>query len=733
MATVGDILTAPDVGWKRIEENNPSITYVGSWSRQTNSSASSGYYQRMTSPNGSFKFSFFGERLRILVATFYVSEKIRVRLDEVETVLDMPTPTSDRKQVIFFEKLNLTKKTHTLEVICDHPDNTQHDFYLDAIDVAVEVGDQLSVPDVGWKRYDNDTAIKYSNHFWKSATANASNYGVAGLYTADDDAKIQFLFRGTKIRVIQRTYSDERTVNISIDGVKESFEPKSWGNNYQILVYEKQGLSDEIHKVEFTFVNDNTNSAGFDAIDIDYNGRLFHPDEVTNIAELEIGKRIRCNYAATISGAFGVFKNIGAETDSLIPTSVTLPAVQKGDFYFIMADEYNGKKILIADRNIQNTISWDTLNSNGLVSGVTLDMNHEGYSFTFRLLTGGINSADVDNEWNKHIVNSTLNGSIVAGDNNVWGWSTAYSWTSTTIANNSANRIRRGRSTAVLVGSVASSTADLINGFRPLVELETLPMFKSFVNHKGSYKRFEAGTPELPERHASIDSVPPMTSSNTPSGFASASGYFSTSEAWQAFSDKPSGSMVWISNARTGWICYRFDVPIVITKYTILPPSDNTSALTRSPKDWILEASNDSTNGSDGTWVTLDIVTGTTGWEMDKKKEFTFSNINSYISYRIRVTLNSGDSSYVSIWQIELMEGILSVPAIPSMWNTISATLPSEDTFINDGMDDLSVLDRKKEDFIQNMTANGSIGSGKLFKGSMDLKKYSEITSVNVK
>nr|WP_145401409.1 hypothetical protein [Paenibacillus xylanexedens] len=140
------------------------------------------------------------------------------------------------------------------------------------------IGQPLLQPESGWKRYDNNySAFEYSNSSWRSATENTSNYGVAGYYTSLDGAYIRFSFKGTKIRIIYRTYSDERTVNVSIDGVTETFEPKTYGNNYRILVYEKLGLTNQMHEVRITFVNNNTNSAGFDAIDIDEEGEIRNP------------------------------------------------------------------------------------------------------------------------------------------------------------------------------------------------------------------------------------------------------------------------------------------------------------------------------------------------------------------------------------------------------------------------------------------------------------------------
>lgn len=429
------------------------------------------------------------------------------------------------------------------------------------------IGQQLTVPDAGWKRYDDKLPSIVYTGIWTNSTTTGSYNGDR---TASNDplAKAEFMFKGTKLRLIglqSTSYSD--SVSIEIDEKTYTFSQYNTAQSLQVLCFEVTELTNEIHKVKIS--HNDTNFMNIDAIDIDLDGRMFHPEEVTDVSQLDIGKRIRCNYAVTTSGVVGVFSNLGKETDSLIPTSGSIPATHKGDFYFIMADEYNEKKILIADRNIQSFMSWDVLNNNGLVYGVPVDMKDERFSFVSRVLSGGINSTDTDNEWYKYIVTSTLNDSIVAGDNAVWNWSSgnAYSWTSTTASSNATYRMRRGLSAVNAANAPASSTALATSGYRPVFEVKTLPMMKSFIYHDGSYKKY-----------------------NEP-------------------------------------------------------------------------------------------VSG--------------SNYNG--------------------------------------WSVISATLPSEDTFISDGMNDLSILNRKNKDFVQAMSANGSLGSGKVLKGAIDLNKYFEITKLTVK
>ena len=65
-------------------------------------------------------------------------------------------------------------------------------------------------------------------------------------------------------------------------------------------------------------------------------------------------------------------------------------------------------------------------------------------------------------------------------------------------------------------------------------------------------------------------------------------------------------------------------------------------------------------------------------------------------------------------------------------WSNISTTLPSQSIFISDGMQGLFVLDRKETKFTQDMSNNGTLGEGKVFKSNIDLKKLIEIRKIEI-
>lgn len=229
------------------------------------------------------------------------------------------------------------------------------------------IGQQLTAPEAGWRRYDDtDSALKYSPPLATTTTATANYKSTIKLWSPN--ALISFRFKGTKIRVIGNTHSGyANNLEIVIDGVKETFSEKSSSSTElaQALVYEKIGLVDTEHTV--TLLNPSSTTCILDAIDIDSTGRLLHPDEILSPDELTIGKRIRAHYQAG-ANQVGTFSGLGEETSDFIPPASS--NVPNGDLYFIAVDTMdNGSGMkLIADRNIQSGISWDKINEEGMTS-----------------------------------------------------------------------------------------------------------------------------------------------------------------------------------------------------------------------------------------------------------------------------------------------------------------------------------------------------------------------------
>jgi hypothetical protein len=341
----------------------------------------------------------------------------------------------------------------------------------------------LPSPEAGWKRFDDDeTQIFYGGVGWTIGSASAY-WGAARHQCANTSTTgtISFDFIGSNLRLLSSIYSSySNLLEITIDGVAETFSEYTNGTINIALVYQKLNLPWGRHKVSIRKINKGAYTVDFllDAIDIDQSGRLLHQYEVFTVPEMTIGDKIRCHYYAPNSNTVGVFSDLGAETSAFIPLLNSSTA--NGDLYLIyVGNDSVGRKLLIADRNAQTTISWDTLNTAGIASGSGVNVNIGSLKFNMRLLTGGVTAGDTRNDWDEYIVSSTLGGKVVPGDKQVWNWAPG-SWVSTTPSGSTGNRAVRGN-TAVITWGNGQSGALVVNtyyNFRPIFTLEvSAPIF----------------------------------------------------------------------------------------------------------------------------------------------------------------------------------------------------------------------------------------------------------------
>ena len=159
------------------------------------------------------------------------------------------------------------------------------------------------------------------------------------------------------------------------------------------------------------------------------------------------------------------------------------------------------KTLLICDRVILVSVSWDDLNGQGYVTGKTITI--DGTKYKCRLLTGGSNRRNNDwyaggtptnNEWDRFItreevitglpapVSSDLDTNLNTTDHNsthnqLWHWVGVYSWCQETWAENASHRATRGYPSARYWDYDSSGNRYVNVGFRPVLEvLNTDPL-----------------------------------------------------------------------------------------------------------------------------------------------------------------------------------------------------------------------------------------------------------------
>ena len=153
-----------------------------------------------------------------------------------------------------------------------------------------------------------------------------------------------------------------------------------------------------------------------------------------SFVDCNIGEAITCEYTVDIDkpGTVGTFKINNASTKPLI--SVPAEEVPDGKFYFVCVDEYNGKKIFIADRNVQSKISWETLNESNLCtnSGANYETLTEIKDSIMRLPLSNVLNYNMDlssSEWDTYLMKEEIGTSKVSASKcNYWNMRRTSSW-----------------------------------------------------------------------------------------------------------------------------------------------------------------------------------------------------------------------------------------------------------------------------------------------------------------
>lgn len=138
------------------------------------------------------------------------------------------------------------------------------------------VGEVLTAPEEGWKRYDDtDSRIQFIGLWTTSSTV--SQYEATGHNASSTSScTVQFRFYGKNLRLIGASDTmRSNAISVTIDGKLAGIFSQSGNLQYQVLDFSLTDMEQKIHIVEIA-----TNGSGnynFDAIDIDDTGYLVEP------------------------------------------------------------------------------------------------------------------------------------------------------------------------------------------------------------------------------------------------------------------------------------------------------------------------------------------------------------------------------------------------------------------------------------------------------------------------
>ncbi|MBU2702913.1 hypothetical protein Ga0466249_004048 [Sporomusaceae bacterium BoRhaA] len=199
------------------------------------------------------------------------------------------------------------------------------------------VGDQLTAPEAGWKRYnDTDTNICYIGSWGRMTSLNNFWNGDDHVVDAPNGKSIKLRFMGSKIRLIDQRHTNRcSSLQAIIDGTAYDFS-ENGKPQCQTIVFEKLGLDNTIHMVEFTSKVQSSGDFCIDAIDIDDTGELLPIlDDPSNLIAIAGDSQVALSWTA-VTGATGYnvkrsttaggpYTTVGANvsTNSYLDTTVT--------------------------------------------------------------------------------------------------------------------------------------------------------------------------------------------------------------------------------------------------------------------------------------------------------------------------------------------------------------------------------------------------------------------------
>jgi len=132
---------------------------------------------------------------------------------------------------------------------------------------------------------------------------------------------------------------------------------------------------------------------------------------------------------------------------------------------------------------------------------------------------------------------------------------------------------------------------------------------------------------------------------------AEATNYYDGNHTLDLAFDHTTSGNAYMTNDLTDTITITPSAPTQVSGYSITAPTSYTSSC---PLGWTFEGY------KDGTWTTLDTVSGQSAWSALEKRSFDFYNQTPYSKYRITPTEHSSGAIFYAFEDIELFTGTYS-------------------------------------------------------------------------
>lgn len=156
---------------------------------------------------------------------------------------------------------------------------------------------------------------------------------------------------------------------------------------------------------------------------------------------------------------------ITTEQLSTLTGATSGTVLQSGDITWLLYNVDN-TQILVANKLIKSTISYDLLNDLNLVEGKEITIGNA--TFICRLLSGG-NSSSGGGEWDEFIVN-------FASEDEISNWKNYWTWCKETVG---TGAVVRGSSSVSAWNTYTKSSSSTGIGWRPVLEVKIPPLANS--------------------------------------------------------------------------------------------------------------------------------------------------------------------------------------------------------------------------------------------------------------
>lgn len=261
MAVMQQLLTAPEEGWSRINDNHPFFVYEGfDWVLNNSSGAcwqGTQSYMNIYKRRGAIRFKFYGTKLRLVQSCgSNYADNTLISIDG-GTPEKLNTYTPDytyKKQVLVYEKTGLDRKVHEVVML---PGTTQkYGLEMDALDIDDDgylvpmKQSVLTTPQTGWDAFTVEDIHRVLKGEWTELANEVYAKGVHNVETS-----VKFFFTGTDLRLTGRHSSSCGNIKITLDGKEYQSDQKyqETSHTYKELAdtmfFEVYGLEDKVHEV----------------------------------------------------------------------------------------------------------------------------------------------------------------------------------------------------------------------------------------------------------------------------------------------------------------------------------------------------------------------------------------------------------------------------------------------------------------------------------------------------